>query len=181
MGRKKKEEKEGGRKRDKERGGKISALTFSKTGVDVRGALSVAGGRPVTMTDMVARCRLLTAHGLTSCLSVRTQPPTATGAPSQTSTMPYHATHKKSACLCGEAYAHACCLRCESCWLERARERERERGRARAEGRNDRGEGGGRLSLMASHKQRCFNHAFSVPVLAVVVTVALSGGAPHGD
>ena len=34
--------------------------------------------------------RLLAAHGLTSCLSVRTQPLTATGAPSQTSTIPYH-------------------------------------------------------------------------------------------
>ena len=37
----------------------------------------------------VSRCRLLAAHGLTSCLSVRTQPLTATGAPSQTSTIPY--------------------------------------------------------------------------------------------
>ena len=42
------------------------------------------------LTDMVSRCRLLAAHGLRSCLSVRTQPLTATGAPSQTSTMPYH-------------------------------------------------------------------------------------------
>ena len=41
---------------------------------------------------MVTRSRLLAAHGLTSCLSVRTQPLTATGAPSQTSTMPHHAT-----------------------------------------------------------------------------------------
>ena len=39
---------------------------------------------------MVSRCRLLAAHGLTSCLSVGTQPLTATGAPSQTSTIPYH-------------------------------------------------------------------------------------------
>ena len=39
----------------------------------------------------ITRCRLLAAHGATrSCLSVRTQPPTATGAPSQTSTIPYH-------------------------------------------------------------------------------------------
>ena len=46
---------------------------------------------PITLlTDMVPRCRLLTAHGLLSCLSARTQPLTATGAPSQTSTMPYH-------------------------------------------------------------------------------------------
>ena len=37
------------------------------------------------------RCRLLAAHGLRSCLSARTQPwLTATGAPSQTSTIPYH-------------------------------------------------------------------------------------------
>ena len=43
------------------------------------------------LTDMVPRCRLLAAHGLRSCLSVRTQPLTATGAPSQTSTMPCHA------------------------------------------------------------------------------------------
>ena len=42
------------------------------------------------LTDMVARCRLLAAHGLRSCLSVRTQPLTATGAPSQTSTISYH-------------------------------------------------------------------------------------------
>ena len=42
------------------------------------------------LTDMVTRSRLLAAHGLTSCLSVRTQPLTATGAPSQTSTIPYH-------------------------------------------------------------------------------------------
>ena len=47
---------------------------------------------PITLlTDMVPRSRLLAAHGLTSCLSVRTQPLTATGAPSQTSTMPCHA------------------------------------------------------------------------------------------
>ena len=32
----------------------------------------------------------LAAHGARSCLSVRTQPLTATGAPSQTSTIPYH-------------------------------------------------------------------------------------------
>ena len=42
---------------------------------------------------MVTRSRLLAAHGLTSCLSVRTQPLTATGAPSQTSTIPYHTIH----------------------------------------------------------------------------------------
>ena len=42
------------------------------------------------LTDMVTRCGLLTAHGARSCLSVRTQPLTATGAPSQTSTIPYH-------------------------------------------------------------------------------------------
>ena len=51
---------------------------------------------PITLltdhvTDMVTRSRLLAAHGLASCLSVRTQPLTATGAPSQTSTMPCHA------------------------------------------------------------------------------------------
>ena len=44
----------------------------------------------ILLPDMVARCRLIAAHGLTSCLSVRTQPLTATGAPSQTSTIPYH-------------------------------------------------------------------------------------------
>ena len=44
----------------------------------------------ILLTDMVARCRLLAAHGARSCLSVRTQPRTATGAPSQTSTIPYH-------------------------------------------------------------------------------------------
>ena len=43
------------------------------------------------LTDMVSRCRLLAAHGLRSCLSVRTQPLTATGVPSQTSAMPCHA------------------------------------------------------------------------------------------
>ena len=47
---------------------------------------------PITLlTDMVSRCRLLAAHGPRSCSSVRTQPLTATGAPSQTSTMPCHA------------------------------------------------------------------------------------------
>ena len=40
--------------------------------------------------NMVARCRLFAAPGARSCLSVRTQPPTATGAPSQTSTIPHH-------------------------------------------------------------------------------------------
>ena len=45
---------------------------------------------PITLlTDVVARCRLLAAHGLRSCLSVRTQPLTATGAPSQTSMVWY--------------------------------------------------------------------------------------------
>ena len=44
----------------------------------------------ILLTDMVARCRLLAAHGARSCLSVRTQPLMATGAPSQTSTIPYH-------------------------------------------------------------------------------------------
>ena len=33
------------------------------------------------LTDMVPRCRLLAAHGLRSCLSARTHPLTATGAP----------------------------------------------------------------------------------------------------
>ena len=42
------------------------------------------------LTDMVSRCRLA-APGARSCLSARTQPLTATGAPSQTSTMPCHA------------------------------------------------------------------------------------------
>ena len=46
-----------------------------------------------SLTDMVARCRPLAAHGLRSCPSVRTQPLTATGAPSRTSTMPCHARH----------------------------------------------------------------------------------------
>ena len=37
---------------------------------------------PITLlTDMVTRCRLLAAHGDKSCLSVRTEPLTATGAP----------------------------------------------------------------------------------------------------
>ena len=46
---------------------------------------------PITLlTDMVPRCRLIAAHGLRSCPSARTQPLTATGAPSQTSTIPYH-------------------------------------------------------------------------------------------
>ena len=44
----------------------------------------------ILLTDMVARCRLLAAHGARSCLSARTPPLTATGAPSQTSTIPYH-------------------------------------------------------------------------------------------
>ena len=44
----------------------------------------------VLLTDMVTRCRPLAAHGPRSCLSVRTQPLMATGAPSQTSTMPWH-------------------------------------------------------------------------------------------
>ena len=42
---------------------------------------------PVTLltdTSMVSRCRLLAAHGARSCLSVRTQPLTATNAPSKT-------------------------------------------------------------------------------------------------
>ena len=42
------------------------------------------------LTDMLTRCRPLAAHGAWSYLSVRTQPLTATGAPSQTSTIPYH-------------------------------------------------------------------------------------------
>ena len=40
---------------------------------------------PITsLTDVATRCRLLAAHGAKSCLStsVRTQPLTATGAPS---------------------------------------------------------------------------------------------------
>ena len=46
---------------------------------------------PITsLTAMVSRCRLLAAHGPTSCPSVRTQPLTATGAPSHISTMPCH-------------------------------------------------------------------------------------------
>ena len=36
----------------------------------------------MSLTDMFSRCRPLAAHGAMSCLSVRTQPPTATGAPS---------------------------------------------------------------------------------------------------
>ena len=51
---------------------------------------------PITsLTDMVARCRLLAAHGAKSCPSVRTQPLTDTGAPSWTSTMPCHADHER--------------------------------------------------------------------------------------
>ena len=42
------------------------------------------------ISDMVTPCRLFAAHGTGSCLSVRTQPPAVTGAPSQTSTIPYH-------------------------------------------------------------------------------------------
>ena len=54
---------------------------------------------PIILTDMVPRCRLLAAHGPRSCLSVRTQPLTATGAPSQTSTIPYHTRRRDGACL----------------------------------------------------------------------------------
>ena len=47
----------------------------------------------MSLTDMIARCRPLAAHtGARSCPSVRTQPLTATSAPSWTSTMPCHAT-----------------------------------------------------------------------------------------
>ena len=50
---------------------------------------------PVILTDLVARCRLLAAHGPRSCLSVRTQPPTATGAPSQASAIQCHRCHTR--------------------------------------------------------------------------------------
>ena len=46
----------------------------------------------ILLTDMVSRCRLFAAHGARSCLSVRSKPLTATGTPSQTSTVPYHTT-----------------------------------------------------------------------------------------
>ena len=56
---------------------------------------------PITLlTDVVARSRLLAAHGARSCLSVRipchAQPLTATGAPSQTCTMPCHAMPRRT-------------------------------------------------------------------------------------
>ena len=73
----------------------------------INGYIPAAHGHWCAFTDlyhaipyhMVARCRQLTpwygmvCHGMPcarSCLSVRTQPLTATGAPSQTSTIPYH-------------------------------------------------------------------------------------------
>ena len=59
----------------------------------------------ILLTDMVSRSRLLAAHGLLSCLSVRTQPLTATGAPSQTSTIPYHAIPCKKSSSPGRARA----------------------------------------------------------------------------
>ena len=53
----------------------------------------------MSLTDVVTRSRPLTAHGLASCPSVRTQPLTATGAPSQTSAMPCHArSHTRPQC-----------------------------------------------------------------------------------
>ena len=48
---------------------------------------------PYIIRVTVTRCKLLVARGARSCLSVRTQPPTATGAPLQTSTIPYHTIH----------------------------------------------------------------------------------------
>ena len=47
-----------------------------------------------------------TMHGLRSCLSARTQPLTATGAPSQTSTIPYHTIP-----------CHTPCIRCSPVYL----------------------------------------------------------------
>ena len=69
----------------------------------------------ILLTDMVARCRLLAAHGARSCLSVRTQPLTATGAPSQTSTIPYHTTSVFSLFTVSRAYCRpepACVWSC---------------------------------------------------------------------
>ena len=71
----------------------------------------------ILLTDMVSRCRLLAAHGLRSCLSVRTQPLTATGAFTDLyHTIPYHrpkncsyklikfvtVTHQKCECEVGK-------------------------------------------------------------------------------
>ena len=50
--------------------------------------------------DIVTQCRLLAAPGARSCLSARTQPLTATGAPSQTSTIPYHSIPYHTRCVC---------------------------------------------------------------------------------
>ena len=66
----------------------------------------------ILLTDMVSRCRLLAAHGLTSCLSVRTQPLTATGAPSQTSTIPYHTIPPRSTIPWFALFTFSTPLRC---------------------------------------------------------------------
>ena len=77
------------------------------------------------LTDVVPRCRLLAAHGLTSCLSARTQPLTATGAPSQTSTMPCHAMPRRKTSPTSFSSVHAMpCISNPACigfywaWLE---------------------------------------------------------------
>ena len=74
---------------------------------------------PITLlTDMVTRSRLLAAHDLTSCLSVRTQPLTATGAPSQTSAMPCHGRRDGAVCATATPsrvrVAVATCYACSS-------------------------------------------------------------------
>ena len=55
--------------------------------------------RSKMIRDTVTRCRLLAAHGARSCLSVRTQPPTVTGAPSQTSTIQYQTVADRLLCI----------------------------------------------------------------------------------
>ena len=52
---------------------------------------------PLRSLFRVTRCKLLVAHGARSCLSMRTQPPTPTGAPSQTSVMPCHVSEDPTA------------------------------------------------------------------------------------
>ena len=68
----------------------------------------------ILLTDMVPRCRLLAAHGLTSCLSARTQPLTATGAPSQTSTIPWVCYRRRNQWL-RHTIPYSMCLRLYHC------------------------------------------------------------------
>ena len=77
---------------------------------------------PIMLTDVVARWRPLAAPGAESCPSVRTKPLMATGAPSQTSTMPRHAMphrercHPALACVCVRCMCVcACALRVYVC------------------------------------------------------------------